>query len=50
MNQPKQDKKIISLEITSEIKELLRNEAFKRDVSISELIRQLIIDALKEKK
>jgi len=50
MNQPKQDKKIISLEITSEIKELLRTEAFKRDVSISELIRQLIIDALKEKK
>lgn len=39
-------KKMISLEITEELKETLRVEAFKRSLSISALIRQLIEEAL----
>lgn len=41
------DKKIISLEITSDLKELLRVEAFKRNVTVSELIRQILTKELK---
>ena len=40
------DKKIISLEITSDLKELLRVEAFKRNVTVSELIRQILTKEL----
>lgn len=39
-------KKMISLEITEELKEALRVEAFKRSLSISALIRQLLEEAL----
>lgn len=39
-------KKMISLEITDELKEALRIEAFKRSLSISALIRQLLENAL----
>lgn len=39
-------KKIISFEITDELKEILRKEAFKRSLSMSALIRQLISQAL----
>lgn len=39
-------KKMISLEITEELKEALRVEAFKRSLSISALIRQLIEEGL----
>ena len=39
-------KKMISLEITDELREALRIEAFKRSLSISALIRQLLEDAL----
>lgn len=39
-------KKMISLEITDELKEALRVEAFKRSLSISALIRQLLNEAL----
>lgn len=35
-------KKMISLEITEELKEALRVEAFKRELSISALIRQIL--------
>ena len=35
-------KKMISLEISDELKEALRVEAFKRSLSISALIRQLL--------
>lgn len=35
-------KKMISLEISEELKEALRVEAFKRSLSISALIRQLL--------
>jgi plasmid stability protein len=35
-------KKMISLEISDELREALRVEAFKRSVSISALIRQLL--------
>lgn len=41
------DKQIISLEISKELRELLRTEAFKRDVSLSEVIRQIILKELK---
>lgn len=39
-------KKMISLEMSEELKEALRVEAFKRSLSISALIRQLLIEAL----
>lgn len=39
-------KKMISLEITEELKERLRVEAFKRSLSISAAIRQLLEEAL----
>ena len=35
-------KKMISLEITDELKEALRVEAFKRSLSMSALIRQIL--------
>ena len=35
-------KKMISLEISDELREALRVEAFKRSVSLSALIRQLL--------
>lgn len=35
-------KKMISLEITDELREALRVEAFKRSLSISALIRQIL--------
>lgn len=35
-------KKMISLEISDELREALRVEAFKRSVSISALIRQIL--------
>ena len=41
-------KKMISLEITDDMKEALRVEAFKRSLSISALIRQILEDALKK--
>lgn len=41
-------KKMISLEITEEMKEALRVEAFKRSLSISALIRQLLESALEQ--
>lgn len=39
-------KKMISLEISDEMKEALRIEAFNRSLSISALIRQLIEQSL----
>lgn len=39
-------KKMISLEIPDELREALRVEAFKRSLSISALIRQLLEKAL----
>lgn len=39
-------KKMISLEISDELREALRVEAFKRSLSISALIRQLLESAL----
>lgn len=41
-------KKMISLEISDELREELRIEAFKRSLSISALIRQLLIESLKQ--
>jgi hypothetical protein len=41
-------KKMISLEITEEMKEALRVEAFRRSLSISAQIRQLIEVALEQ--
>ena len=38
---------MISLEVTEELKEALRVEAFNRSLSISALIRQLLETALK---
>jgi plasmid stability protein len=40
-------KKMISLEIPDELREALRIEAFKRSVSISAVIRQLLEESLK---
>jgi plasmid stability protein len=40
-------KKMISLEISDELREALRIEAFKRSVSISAVMRQLLEEALK---
>ena len=39
-------KKMISLEVSEEMKEALRVEAFKRSLSISALVRQLIEQSL----
>lgn len=39
-------KKMISLEISDEMREQLRLEAFKRKITISALIRQLLEEAL----
>ena len=39
-------KKMISFEISDELREALRIEAFKRSLSISALIRQLLQTAL----
>ena len=39
-------KKMISLEISDELREALRLEAFKRSVSISAVIRQLLEESL----
>ena len=41
-------KKMISLEISDELREALRVEAFKRAMSISALIRQLLEESLKK--
>jgi len=38
---------MISLEISDELREALRIEAFKRSLSISALMRQLLEEALK---
>lgn len=43
-------KKIISVEITDELKERLRVEAFHRAITISALIRELIEEGLKTNK
>jgi post-segregation antitoxin (ccd killing protein) len=40
-------KKMISLEISDELRERLRVEAFKRSLNLSALIRQLLEEALK---
>jgi hypothetical protein len=40
-------KKMISLEISDELREALRIEAFKRSLSISAVMRQLLEEALK---
>jgi plasmid stability protein len=40
-------KKMISLEISDELREALRVEAFKRSLSMSALIRQLLEESLK---
>lgn len=40
-------KKMISLEISDELREALRVEAFKRSLSISALMRQLLEEALR---
>lgn len=41
-------KKMISLEMPEELKEALRVEAFKRSLSVSALIRQLLEESLKK--
>ena len=41
------DKKMISLEISDDMREQLRLEAFKRKVTISALMRQLLEESLK---
>ena len=43
-------KKMISLEISDELREALRVEAFKRSLSISALIRQLLESQVLDKK
>lgn len=43
-------KKMISLEISDELREALRVEAFKRSLNISALMRQLLEEALKQSK
>jgi len=42
------EKKIISLEIPGTLREALRIEAFKRDVTISALIRQILEEKLQD--
>lgn len=41
------NKKMISLEISDELRERLRVEAFRRSLNLSALIRQLLEEALK---
>lgn len=41
------NKKMISLEISDDLRERLRVEAFKRSLNLSALIRQLLEEALK---
>ena len=41
-------KKMISLEISDELREALRVEAFKRSLSISALIRKLLEESLRK--
>ena len=41
-------KKMISLEISDALREALRVEAFRRSVSISALIRQLLEESLRK--
>lgn len=41
------EKKMLSLEISAELKEALRQEAFKQNVSISKLIRKILEKELK---
>jgi hypothetical protein len=41
------NKKMISLEISDDLRERLRVEAFKRSINLSALIRQLLEEALK---
>ena len=42
------DKKIISFEIPNTLRKALKLEAFRRDVTISALIRQLLEESLKD--
>jgi len=41
------DKKMVSLEISNDLREALRIEAFRRDCNISSLIRQILEKELK---
>jgi predicted transcriptional regulator len=41
-------KKMISFEISDELREALRIEAFKRSISISAVIRQLLEESLRK--
>jgi plasmid stability protein len=41
-------KKMISLEISDELREALRIEAFKNSVNVSALIRKILEEAVKE--
>ena len=43
------DKKIISFEASTELKEALRVKAFRENISISALIRQILEESLKVK-
>lgn len=43
------DKKIISFEASAELKEALRVRAFRENISISALIRQVLEEAVKLK-
>ena len=40
------DKKIISFEASGALKEALRLEAFKENISVSELVRRILEDGL----
>ena len=42
-----ENKKIISLEITEDLRKALRVEAFNRDVTVSALIRDILTKELK---
>lgn len=44
-----ESKKIISLEIPESLREKLRKEAFKRDLSVSALIRSILEEKLSQK-
>jgi len=43
-----ENKKMISLEISDDLRKALKTEAFHRDVTISALIRQLLEERLNE--
>ena len=43
-----ENKKMISLEISDDLRKALKTEAFNRDVTISALIRQLLEERLNE--